>query len=80
MKNIAWNIDDKEEKERIVPIIKTINSFFIFNEVIVMEGIENSIMPLRKYEKLFFINSLIMLQGMLNITIIPKMFINVLKE
>lgn len=80
IKIVACIIEDSEEKERIVLKKSTIVFLFKDDRDNVIDGIENSINPLNRYEMLLVKILFIMLQGIENITIIPKIFNRVLKE
>ena len=76
---VACIIEDIPEKERIIQSIIVAIFSLIFEESICSDGIENSINPSKKYVELLVIILSIILQGIEKITMIPKIFIKVLK-
>lgn len=72
-------MDDRPEKERIALRKSAIFFLFMLSIDSFIDGKENSIKPLNRNAELFVIILFIMLQGIENIIIIPKMLTKVLK-
>ena len=80
MNRDACNKEDKPENDSIELKRITIIFLFVFNKDNCMEGMENSIRPLKRNECVPFIKFSIILQGIENNVITPKILSKVLKE